>query len=450
MQFDEAGGHNMKKLGVKVWVIALALVIASAAQADDDPGLLAFIARSNQRCEELKQKRAEIQRQAAQSQTIRPEQKAQAAKTIAELDKAIAATTALLQDPALRAYGDKEGIAARLQFAIAQGSMLVRSAQREMGVSPSSAIDRVLDMNVAPFMTKVSPGFDGAPRASNGDEGPVYHSGTRFFGIGGNSSTPKVSAAYTPTTPQSADRIVQHDGSVGGGIMLEGTAGGLGPVSMVRYDDRYNALVIDNHLVYFMKVPPWGAAALCREILQDKNMLVGVSMGKTSFVFGDRSTYEDTDVGRVLLLTDHFLGDFIFGWRKWTGGYKFEGEYEPQTTLVTSDMLVRFAFKDFQFTRKGDELQLANLAVDVRMMPVSNNPAKDGGMLPDMDALQRAYTPPPEFLANAQYFTSHFDFFRRERIVAKTLAYGELAALFRSFKEAGVELEALAADLERG
>jgi hypothetical protein len=167
-------------------------------------------------------------------------------------------------------------------------------------------------------------------------------------------------------------------------------------------------------------------------------------------VYGEKSTYENTNVGYNLLMTDHFLGDFVFGWQKWSKGYNLPNEYRPQTTDVQADMLVQFVFKGFQFATTNNELQLANLDVNVTFMPVSKKAAGDGGMLPDMDALRHGYHPPAEFLANAQYLTSHFDFFRREPIVAKTIAYGELAALFRSFKQAGMNLEVLASAMERG
>jgi len=262
-----------------------------------------------------------------------------------------------------------------------------------------------------------------------------------------------VNATYTATTPEAAERNKNVYGSSGGGILLEDSANGLGRIAAVKYDGRYNALVIDDHLVYFMKVASWDAAALCRDIARDrdKGMRVGVSMGSTILVYGERTTYENTAVAQDLLLADHFLGDFVFGRQDWTRGYKFPDEYEPQTANIKSHLLVQFVFRGFQFTTKDDnELQLTNLALDVRFMPVSDKPAPDGGMLPDIDELKRGYEPPPAFRNNAEYLTSHFGFFRKERIVAKTIAYGELAALFRSFMQTGINLEALASDLDGG
>jgi len=413
-------------------------------------------AKFHQRCEELKQDDAKI-KQAAQSPNISREQKEQATKAAAALEKVITATEGMLKDPALKTSPEKqEAIFAQAQSAIVYGNALASTTEKQLGVPRSGMTDHVIaaNVNIDGLLTQVSR-FDGSsPPYVTGDEGFKGSGvGNAFFGIGANTSTPvSVNAQYVPTTPQAAKNNVATYESSGGGILLEDAAGGLGRVSAVKYDGRYNALVMDNRLVYFMKVPSWDAAALCRAIARDEKMRVGVSMGsKESLVFGQRSAYENTGVAHNLLLADHFLGDFVFGWHKWTNGYKFPKGYEPQTAEVTADMLVQFVFKGFQFTTtKDNELQPTNLALVVRFMPVSKTAAPNGGMLPDIDVLERGYEPPAGFLANAQYLTSNFDFFRQERIVAKTIAYGELAALFRSYKQSGVNLEALASELQRG
>lgn len=436
----------------------LATSLFSHSWADDQTleSLGAKIESCKQRAAELKEEKAKIER-AAQSPNLSQEKKTEAQKVAAAIDQKLTVVTTALQDPALKTNGEKQReILGRAQAAINYGNWVATVADKDLGIPRSGPVDHHIaaKVNIEGLLTEGSR-FDGRAKENwvNGDGGFKGSGvGNPYFGIGANTSTPvTVNANYKQSTPESASAIVKNDGSVGGGVMLEDAAVGLGQVSVVKYDGRYNALLLDDRLVYFMKVPSWDAAALCREIARDKRTLVGVSMGKKNFVFGDNpAIYQDADVGYTLMMTDHLLGDFVFGWHNWTKGYKYPDGYQPKAAEVNADMLVRFAFKNFQFTTKEGELVLANLAVDVTMMPVSKEAAKNGGMLPDMDALARGYTPPPEFLANAQYFTSHFDFFRRERIVAKTIAYGELAALFRSFKQAGVNLEVLASAMERG
>ena len=443
-------GGRVRKAPVALLALALATCLfgrAAAAQSLDD-----LAAKFKQRCEQLRQEKEKIE-QAAQSPAATPEQKTQATKAAADLDKIITTTTTLLDDPAVKAGGhQRDEILARAQSAIVAGNVVASATESHLGIARSGPADHVVaaHVDIDGLLTKVSR-FDGSRTYAN-DDGNFTGTGIGNSFFSGSPAPPvQAAATYTPSTPQSAAAIVAHDGSVGGGVMLEDAADGLGRPASVRFDGRYDALVVDDRLVYFMKVLPWDAAALCREIARDKNTLVGVSMGAKVLIFGDNpALYANSDVGRTLALTDHFLGDFVFGWNDWTRGYKFPDGYVPKTVDVTADMLVRFAFKAFRFEARGDQLQLANLAVDVTMMPVSKTQAANGGMLPDEDALRRGYAPPAEFLANTQYFTAHFDFFRRERIVAKTIAYGELAALFRAFKQANLNLDALATELERG
>jgi len=446
---------NATMYKVRRALVAVALVTGLFNNSSAGQTLEEKEAQFDQHCKEVRQEAAKI-RQVEQSPTATREQKEQASKSAAVLEDAITAMQNVVKDPALKSNPEKrDAILESAQSAIIKANAFASSTESQLGIPRSGLTDHVIaaKVNIEGLLTQGSR-FDGRAAANwiNGDGGFKGSGvGNAFFGIGGNTSTTvTVNANYAPTTPQAAKKETDTYGGVLGGIMLEDPAGGLGRISTVKYDGRYNALVMDDHLVYFMKVPSWDAAALCRDIARDKLMRVGVSMGKTAMVYGEKSTYENTSVGYNLLLTDHFLGDFVFGWQKWSKGYNLPDGYQPQTADVTADMLVQFVFKGFQFTTKTNELQLTNLAVDVRFMPVSKKPARDGGMLPDMDALQRGYEPPAGFLANAQYLTSHFKFFRQERLVAKTIAYGELAALFRSFKQAGVNLELLASAMERG
>lgn len=419
--------------------------------------LEAKFAKAQQHCEELKKDEGKI-KQRAQSSTLSPTQKKQAADAANTLDGVIRATEAMLKDPALKTNPEKQKAAfAKAQSEIVYGNALASVTEKELGIPRSGITDHVIaaSVNIDGLLTQRAR-FDGSPAASwaNGDGGFKGSGvGNAFFHLGANNSTPvAVHTSYAPTTPEYAERNKKVYGSSGGGILLEDSAEGLTRISAVKYDGRYNALLMDDHFVYLMKVPSWDAAALCRAIARDdEKMRVGVSMGSTILVYGDRSSYENTAVAEDLLLTDHFLGDFVFGRQDWTKGYKFPNGYEPKATTVESHMLVQFVFRGFQFMPKDNEIQLTDLALDVRFMPVSKEPAPDGGMLADVAELNRGWKPPPEYDQNAEYLKLYFnDFFRKERIVAKTIAYGELAALFRSYRRAGVNLEALASDLERG
>jgi hypothetical protein len=195
-----------------------------SVKPEDDPGLLSFIERSKKHCDELKQMRSEIGLQFAHSQST-PEQRAQVQQTIAKLDQVITASAELLQRAGPNAKSDKKAIAARLQVAIADGNLLARSAQQQLGIwSPTSEFDQVLG-TVVPCTTKLSPCFDRTKMGSTGEQNVAYAGGVRFFGIGGteNASAPvAVHATYTPATIQSAQEIIQRDGAVAGSVPPKG------------------------------------------------------------------------------------------------------------------------------------------------------------------------------------------------------------------------------------
>jgi hypothetical protein len=234
--------------------------------------------------------------------------------------------------------------------------------------------------------------------------------------------------------------------------MLEGTAGGVDNVSSVEYDGAVNALVLNGDLVYFVKIPPWSLATMCRAIGSDRNMLLGVSETMSEgLVFGDKpEIYKTSDMAYDLMLADKFLGDLVFARAKgWTQGYKFPAT-RPAGANLKTDMLVRFAFGNFQFAKnENGQLSVISSSLEVRMMPVSQVPSQKGQMLPNYNALDNGWTPPEAFIANANILTE-LDYFRKEPLIENVLSYGEVAAVLRSIKKSGRDLKELADQIETG
>jgi hypothetical protein len=462
----------MKIFSAAIGSIVLFAMLAGAARADEDPNanLLATVAKLTQQCEEkARQEKANLESKVAQAPNLPPEQRTEIAQTVQKLDHVIETTTNLLADPALKTGGDSGQLAARMYAVVSQSKVVEISAQRELGVPPTSRTLQLLvtdENSKKSFEDRFSQAWDGSPFSnSKGADYAGEGTGTNFF------APAVVAGTYSPTTAASAAAVVARYGSPPGGVGLEGTAGGLGAVRAVRYDPAFNALVMDDRLVYFITMPPWDAAALCRDIAGDNKSddpndrhdgeRVAVSMGlepKDNVIYGAHSTYQTSDVAADLFLSDAFLAGIVFGPNDqydWTYRYKFpmplfSRSYDPHRVQDFAPMLVFFTFKDFNFTPNDDVLRLANLSFDVTLMPLGTARAPDGGLLPDYAALQNGWEPPPAFQTNAQFLTSQFPAFRRERLIAKALAYGELAALFRSYKEAGIDLSALASDMING
>src|ERR1043166_1411832 len=73
---------------------------------------------------------------------------------------------------------------------------------------------------------------------------------------------------YTPSVAQTKHDVAKY-GSPGGGINLEGVAGGLGRIASLSYDPRFNAFILNNRAAYFIRVPRKSVAILCQAIGRD-------------------------------------------------------------------------------------------------------------------------------------------------------------------------------------
>jgi hypothetical protein len=285
--------------------------------------------------------------------------------------------------------------------------------------------------------------FDNAaPRT--GDDRGLKPAGTPAFGIGGSAPPPppvaQVRGAFRPATVQDAKSVTKTYGSIPGGVVLEGVVGGLGSYSQVVYDKQFNAFVLDNRVVYFIKVPPRTVSVMSAAIARDD--LVGVSLGQTQIVYG--KVPEKSELAFDLKLADHFLGGIVFAQGHWTEGYRFAGNYRPRKKTGRGfSMAVFFNFNGFQFRVAKDELVLASASFDVRLLPLSQTKSKDGGHLPDETAIAKGLTA-PEYESNVRHLTENIGYYRREEIVERMFSYGEVAAFLRGLKAAGFDLDGLA------
>jgi hypothetical protein len=220
-----------------------------------------------------------------------------------------------------------------------------------------------------------------------------------------DSPPPKIHGDAKPVTQTEARRVLQKYGSIPGGVMLEGTGKGVDWVKGAAYDR------------------------------------IGVSLGKRrEIVYGQLAA--DSEVATDMKLLDSFLGEIVLPPQYWTIGYKYANGFKPVTTPRANAPAVFFQFDDFAFQVVDDTLRLVNADFHVRLVPVKSALARDGGYLPDFEAIGNDGRL-ARYLINARHVADNFAYYAREDIVRKTLVYGEVAALFRAFKAAKINLRAL-------
>ena len=284
-----------------------------------------------------------------------------------------------------------------------------------------------------------SPYFDGAHvLTGNGEITPREQ--THFFQGPSVPSEPVPAGdfSYKATTVKDSQEIPSHYGSVPGGVVLEGQAD-IGPLENLTYDSRFNALIVDNRAVYFLKISPRILVELCRALAQKDQ--IGVSLGAVQISYG--ALPKKSQLARDLLLTDHFLGSIAFAWNDWTAGYRFASEYQPQQFQGSMHAAVFFRFSNFQFQVEQQEFRVVQESFNDQFIPLSNQVAADGGSLPDEAAISSGNVP-REWEMNLRHVAENMPYYRREKLVEQTFAYGATAAFLRGLKAQGVDLAELA------
>lgn len=309
--------------------------------------------------------------------------------------------------------------------------------ERKLGAEQFQQLRERLDACQAGLgSSNASTCFDNARQREGGPADPTHSTDNPYF-EGSRTTTRGVRRA---TVEETRD-LGKTYGSVPGGIVMEGEAPSLGDIGTVRYDKKYNAFIIDDSLAFFVKVPARAIATLCRAFATDDKNLLGVSLGGREIVYGniDRSS----DVAWDLMIADNFLGDIVFAQNTWTRGYRFAGGYEPQADSESGAVAVFFALKDFHFRVENEEIFVDDSNFDVTLIPLSGAHAADGGAVADSDAIARGQVS-EKFEANAGHIADNIEYYRRERLVNRLFAYGELAAFIRQLERSGFDLQALA------
>ena len=265
----------------------------------------------------------------------------------------------------------------------------------------------------------------------------------------GVDDVPAPIGAYKRGTTEDGENIVNTYGSIPPGATLEGVATGLGEIHSVRYDRRFNAFILDDRAAYFMRIPPKSVAVLCRAIDQDDKERVGVGItDKKHLIYGKMPS--DSVVAWDLKMADKFFGDIVFGQNTWSAGYRFVNGFKPQPAQEDNlNIAVFFNFNGFDFEVQAEEVRLRRAAFDVKLFPLSQETTKEGGVLPDNDAISQGRMP-LQYEANARHLAENIAYYRRERIVHRAFVYGEVAAFLRALKRAGFDLEDLAAHIPGG
>lgn len=245
----------------------------------------------------------------------------------------------------------------------------------------------------------------------------------------------ETAAATAAADAPAAAQVVETYGSAPKGAALEGTAIGLEKIESVAYDKEKNEFTLNGKSVLANPVDRKEFVRILDALEESDLMAISLLTDKSTLSYGKLSKSSATM--KNLLDTDVFVTGVLWGKEEDYKGKKLPGDYQPQRVKERKTNLVAFIqFRDFQWEKKeGDAYSFAGANMIVRMWPLSDKKAPDGGFLPD---IQKAndFKPEPEDQANLDHInTNRNEYFRIEPI-ATTLKSGMAAAIARSFRDA--------------
>jgi len=248
-----------------------------------------------------------------------------------------------------------------------------------------------------------------------------------------------ITSRYDPITETMAREIVARYGSVPGGLLLEGESAELASVRNVRYLAKANVFILNDSIIYPNPVQQNEFTEISRAISQDDRLGISLGFPEKRMVFGKLPA--DGRIAMNLFVADGFLGDIVYGYKRFTSGYVhapgYDSSKKPETISFYLKVLgYRFARNDAGVIVRVDT------NIQTTLVPITSALAANGGPLPDFDRIRTGEIFGSN-LDRLRHLNENFAYYARERILRLVLGYGEAAAFVRALKNKGIRVAGL-------
>lgn len=263
---------------------------------------------------------------------------------------------------------------------------------------------------------------------------------SRFDSSKSSQQDSTITTKYDPVTENMARETVARYGSIPGGLLFEGESGELAPARNVKYLAKANVFILDDTVVYPNPVQETEFLEIYRAIAQDDRL--GVSFG-----FGDEKRIlfgklpPDGKLAMNLFVADGFLGDIVFGYKRFTSGYVHAPGYDPSESYEAISFFLKVL--GYRFTRNDAGVMVrTDTNIQTTLIPISQARAKNGGALPDFSRIRSGDVSATN-VGRVRHLNENFAYYARERILRMALGYGEAAAFARLLKAKGMRVAGL-------
>lgn len=241
-------------------------------------------------------------------------------------------------------------------------------------------------------------------------------------------------------------------GSVPKGLTLEGAVTGIEEgLKIVEYNREQGYFLLNKSVIYVSPVPKESLYELTRALSTDDRLGVSILRNLNVITYGDLS--KRGKVAKQLVAADKLIGGVVLARHDWIKDVKLPDKYKParpEGTFINTVIYANFtniAFeKKVRVDPKTKQSQVyykrSDFTFDLKLIPISDKKARDGGFLPDAEKIE-AGIQQPEFRANLAHMLKHREKYLAMDALDTALRHAEAAAFLRYLKNAKVKFEDL-------
>jgi hypothetical protein len=236
-------------------------------------------------------------------------------------------------------------------------------------------------------------------------------------------------------------QIVATYGSMPKGVTVESTAEGFEPIAHVAYDHQYNHFILNGISAYKSPLSVEPLVELLDAVRRDTR--VGISLGLGGPVITYGAVKPKTQLANDFIDLDLFISFVVFGDILGKKKLDLPGGYQPKFAQNRKIKTTVYAnFTEFQFVKREGFYTQAASHLDLLLVPLKKELAKDGGWLPDMEAFRAGRLEETD-KANVEHLRENLAEYRKRPEFVKIEQYGQCAAFFRYLRDCKVDLDAL-------
>ena len=236
--------------------------------------------------------------------------------------------------------------------------------------------------------------------------------------------------------------------NVNAGVVVEGEAKGIDPITTITYLPGDNAFLINESTKLNSPVSSEELLEIIDAINLDERIGVSVTLNDELIVYGKLHKRSQT-AGR-LETADNFIRSVVFAEYSRLRKFPLPQNYKPvQVVSRERSSVIYLQLSDFEYVKRGENYIPSNIKADIMLIPMATYTAPDGGYLPDYDALEKGVFQ-KEDKANADHMSQHKNEYLQLPPLREAVKVGQGSAIIRLLRDSGINMNELSRSILEG